>query len=275
MNWGVRYVLEGSVRKSGKSVRVAAQLIDAATGAHLWADRFDRTLTDVFAVQDEITTGVASRIEPTLSQAELRRALARPITNMDVWELYQRGLWHLYKYTPENHTLAKKFFHRAIEADPHFAAGHHGSALSMHFDFWLYSPRHSPPRWPEVDGTVLQEAKLAVSLDDQDFMGHAVLSFSLQLSGQWEASVEEAQRALTLNSNNPWSVGAFGHALGWAGCHEEGIKYLRQAMRVKSFRSSYLALDILDGHLSIFFQGVFGGCARNAGGIALKSRPRS
>src|SRR5690348_8727791 len=99
---GVRYVLEGSVRKSGNRVRVTAQLIDATSGAHVWADRYDRDISDIFALQDEITAAVASVIEPALAQAEQQRVLRKPPESLDAWEAYQRGLWHFNKYAPED-----------------------------------------------------------------------------------------------------------------------------------------------------------------------------
>ena len=95
---GVRYVLEGSVRKGGNRVRVTAQLIDAASGAHIWAERYDRDLSDIFAVQDEITASVAGVIEPALAEAEQQRVLRKPPERLDAWEAYQRGLWHFNRY---------------------------------------------------------------------------------------------------------------------------------------------------------------------------------
>jgi hypothetical protein len=98
---GVRYVLEGSVRKGGGRVRITAQLINALTGAHLWADRYDRELTDSFAVQDEITGSVAAAIEPALAEAEQQRVSRKPPESLNAWEAYQRGLWHFYKYAAD------------------------------------------------------------------------------------------------------------------------------------------------------------------------------
>lgn len=170
---GVRYVLEGSVRKSGGRIRITAQLIDALTGAHLWADRYDRDLADIFAVQDEITSSVAAIIEPALAEAERQRVLRKPPGSLDVWETYQRGLWHFYKYDADENRVAQNLFRRAIELDPNFAAGHHGLAFAQHLDSWLYST----PSWTEVARSGLEEARTAVLLDEKDSMAHAVLSF--------------------------------------------------------------------------------------------------
>jgi adenylate cyclase len=107
---GVRYVLEGSVRRGGDRVRVSAQLIDAEAGGHVWADRYDRRLADVFAVQDEITDAVANAIGPAISQAERQRAMRKPPDNLDAWEAYQRGLWHQAKYNVADNTRAVHSF---------------------------------------------------------------------------------------------------------------------------------------------------------------------
>jgi TolB-like protein/class 3 adenylate cyclase len=125
---GVRYVMEGSVRHSDVRVRVAAQLTDAATGNHIWAERYDRALEDVFAVQDEITMAVVSAIVPAVADAELRRALRKPPGNLGAWEAYQRGLWHLSQHKTEDIPRAREFLNRALEQDPTLAAAHIGLA---------------------------------------------------------------------------------------------------------------------------------------------------
>jgi adenylate cyclase len=214
---GVRYVLEGSVRKGGHRLRITAQLIDAGSGAHLWAERYDRDLSDVFAIQDDITAQVAGVIEPALAEAE----------RLGAWEAYQRGLWHFYKYSADDNITAQVFFRRAIEIDPNFAPGHYGIALAQHWEFWVYPTRP----WAEVSGSGLREALLAVSLDDRDSMAHAVLSFMQQMCGQWEASIAEGRIAIELNPNSVWSQVAMGIACGWGGHPKEGIENLRRAMR--------------------------------------------
>ena len=224
---GVRYVLEGSVRKGGTRVRITAQLIDALTGSHLWADRYDRELTDIFAVQDEITGSVAAVIEPALAEAEQQRVSRKAPESLDAWEAYQRGLWHFYKYAGDENKIAQTLFRRAIEIDPNFAPGHYGFAFAQHLDFWLYSALS----WTEVTGSGLQEARIAVSLDDKDSMAHAALSFMRQMCGEWESSIAEGRTAISLNPNSAWSMVAVGHALGWGGYPIEGIDYLRRAMR--------------------------------------------
>ena len=128
---GVRYVLEGSVRKAGNRIRVTAQLVEAGTGNHVWADRYDRDLADIFGVQDEITEAVTIAIAPAIADAELQRAVRKPPDSLDAWAAYQRGLWHLSEANPDDNTIAQKFFRQAIDLDPTFAGGYSGLALAQ------------------------------------------------------------------------------------------------------------------------------------------------
>src|SRR5713226_6459306 len=160
---GVRYVLEGSVRRGGNRIRITGQLIDALTGAHLWAERYDRDLSDVFAVQDEIAASVTAVIEPALAAAEQERVLRKPPERLDAWEAYQRGLWHFHKYRPEENKTALAFYSQAIALDPNFTPGHYGYALALQWDIWHFSSRP----FLEVQGTAREEAQIAVSLDDK------------------------------------------------------------------------------------------------------------
>src|SRR5216110_1877764 len=107
---GVRYILEGSLRKSGNRIRVTAQLVEAETGNHVWAERYDRDLADIFAVQDEITEAVTIAIAPAIAQAERQRAMRRPPENLDAWTAFQRGLWHLGRTSREDYVAAQQYF---------------------------------------------------------------------------------------------------------------------------------------------------------------------
>ena len=126
---GVRYVLEGSVRKAGSRIRVTAQLIEAATSNHVWAEHYDRDLADVFAVQDELTEALTTALAPAIADAELRRAMRKPPGNLDAWAAYQRGLWHLSKATADDDETAEKFFRQAIDLDPTFGGSYSALAL--------------------------------------------------------------------------------------------------------------------------------------------------
>jgi adenylate cyclase len=224
---GVRYVLEGSIRKGGNRVRLTAQLIDALSGAHVWAERYDRDLSDVFAVQDELTASVAGLIEPALTAAEQQRVLRKPPDRLDAWEAYQRGLWHFHRYRADDNTTALAFYRQAIALDRNFAPGHYGYALALQWEIWHFSDRP----FAEVQGTPRDEAFLAVTLDDKDAMAHAVLAHILMWNGEWEAAIAEARTAIGLNPNNAFVIAMLGCVLTFGGYRDEGLDQLRRAMR--------------------------------------------
>ena len=151
---GVRYVLEGSLRRSGNRIRVTAQLVEAETGNHIWADRYDRDLANIFAVQDEITEAVTIAIAPAIAEAELRRAVRRPMGNLDAWAAYQRGLWHAFKIVGTMTLLHKSTSSRRSIATPPSPAATKAS-LWLTFSRRLCSRRAArlkrtgrPKRWP-------------------------------------------------------------------------------------------------------------------------------
>jgi adenylate cyclase len=224
---GVRYVLEGSVRKGGNRIRITGQLIDAVTGAHLWAERYDRDLSNIFALQAEIAASVAGVIEPALATAEQQRVLRKPPERLDAWEAYQRGLWHFHRYRPEENKIATAFFSQAIALDPNFAPGHYGYALALQWDIWHFSNRP----FLEVQGTAREEAHIAVSLDNNDAMAHAVLAHMMMWGSEWEAAIAEARTAVALNPNSAFVISMLGCALGFGGYREEALDRLQQAMR--------------------------------------------
>jgi adenylate cyclase len=224
---GVRYVLEGSVRKGGDRIRITGQLIDALTGAHLWAERYDRDLGDIFTVQEEIAASVAAIIEPALAAAEQERVLRKPPERLDAWEAYQRGLWHFHKYRPEENKTALAFFSQAIALDPNFAPGHYGYALALQWDIWHFSSRP----FLEVQETAREEAQIAVSLDHKDAIAHAVLAHMTMWGGEWEAAIAEARTAVALNPNSAFVISMLGCVLGFGGYREEALERLQQAMR--------------------------------------------
>jgi adenylate cyclase len=224
---GIRYVLEGSVRKGGNQMRITAQLIDATSGAHVWADRYDRDVSDIFAVQDEITASVAAIIEPALADAEQQRVLRKPPDSLDAWEAYQRGLWHFNKYSPEENKTALGFFSQAIALDPNFAPGHYGYALALQWEIWHFSARP----FDEVQGAARTEAQIAVSLDDKDAMAHAILAHMMMWGSEWEAAIAEARTAIALNPNSAFVISMLGCVLGFGGYREEALTRLQQAKR--------------------------------------------
>ena len=160
---GARYVLEGSVRKAGNRLRITAQLIDAESGAHVWAERFDRELEDIFDLQDEITESIVRNVMPEMSHAETERATRVPPANLDAWEYLQRGLWHIYRYTREDNGKAKEYLAGALERDPTLALA---AAFQGAANFWdvLYGWTESPR---ESVSQALEHCRRAVALNAQ------------------------------------------------------------------------------------------------------------
>ena len=190
---GVRYVLEGSVRKGGNRVRISAQLIDASDGNHIWAQRYDRELEDIFDVQDEITLTIAGAIEPELAQIERERARRKPAENLDAWDFCQRGLWHLWQLNKDDNAEAQKHFRRAIEIEPRFAAAHANLSCSHYFDsVFVYDD--SPRQNIHLAATA---AKKSLAIDDRDAMAHCTLGRTLSVQGDYPARDRRAAPPLS------------------------------------------------------------------------------
>jgi adenylate cyclase len=225
---GVRYVLEGSVRRSGTRLRVTAQLIDAETGNHIWAERYDRPIEDVFSVQDEITTSVVRAIVPVVADAELQRALQKPPQSLDAWEIYQRGMWHMSKATASDNEEAKTLFQRAGQLQAGFAAPFIGLALSYHFDVLTLGARTA------IDSRHLQHeaARTAVACDPRDAEAHAALGMAFLAIGNLGASLGSAERGITLNQNSALSHAVRCGALIWSGRREEGRDACSMVLRL-------------------------------------------
>jgi len=228
---GVRYVLEGSVRKAGGRVRVTAQLIEAATGGHVWAERYDRDIADIFAVQDEITDNVSRAIHPALERSERERAARKPVESLDAWESYHRGMWHLSRVAASENERARSFFERSIELDPQFARAAAALAVTYLNEITLYRPHLRTTNLPQA----LNHAAHAVMLDATDAMGHAALARTLWMSGRHAESLAKAGAAVDLDPNSAPAHGALGGARLWGGFPNEAIEPLQTAIRLSPF----------------------------------------
>jgi adenylate cyclase len=223
---GVGYVLEGSVRKSGARVRITAQLIDGDTGTHLWAERYDRDLDDIFEIQDEITQRVTGAIEPALDQAESARSLHKPTEELGAWELNQRGNWHMWQRTQDHVEEAINFFHHAVELDPGLARAY-GNMSQCYRTQFVYG-------WPgEVDDlsqAAIAVAKKAIDLDDQDSWGHAQLGTILAVTGDYRPARLESEIALQQNPSSPLAYFALATCLTFQGDPASAIEPLEAAL---------------------------------------------
>jgi len=225
---GVRYVVEGSVRKAGNRVRITAQLIDAASGNHLWADRFDGNLDDVFELQDQITERIVFATAPEIEAHERARARRKPPESLDAWELYQRGMWHFYKLTKDDIEAARTLFDQAIVRDPDFALPHAGIAYVCFFEvFQGYDIDHE-----EALNQGLAAGERAVALDDKDGFAHYAFGRLLQLSGQGERAIAELEKSVALNSSFAHGYYGLAAAFVWQDRATEGIVALDMSMRL-------------------------------------------
>ncbi len=221
---GVRYVLEGSVRRASARVRINAQLIDASDNSHLWADRFDRDLADVFLLQDEVVQKIVSALAGALPAA--RSVASRRATNLEAYDLFVRGRV-LVTQLAEGNEAARPLLERAIDLDPEFAEAHAWLAMSHHFA-WAYWGQ-SPERHPLL---AVASARRAISLDPENALAHAVLGDVLIYEGKPEEGAAELATALRLNPNHADAWAFLGQLVAFEGKAIEGIGHLRKALRL-------------------------------------------
>jgi adenylate cyclase len=226
---GVRYVLEGSVRNAAGRVRITAQLIDATIGAHLWADRFDGVLGDVFDIQDRVATTVAGVIEPTLRVAEIRRSAERRTSVLTAYDLYLRGLAQAYTWEKQGTFAALDLLEQAIRQDPNYGSALALAAscrLNLHVSGWTNNPEES-----RAAGIELSRRALRVAADDPYVLGSA--AYTLAYFGEdIDAAIEMIDRALTLNPSfaRGWVIS--GWLRLWAGQPEEAIGHFEASLRL-------------------------------------------
>jgi TolB-like protein len=228
---GVRYLLEGSVRKSGQRIRISAQLIDAASAKHIWAERYDLELTEVFAVQDEIAERVAGAIEPELLKSEGAQAGARHTGNMTAWDLVRRGTWHFHQVTRENHLKARELFLQASELDPELPEAH----------IWLARVTAGivPYGWSQNPVADLQEgleaALKAVQLDERNPYTHYALAIVSVFSERFEQSTSAARKAIGISPSFALGHFVLGMALLFSGRASEAIAPLEYGLRLSPY----------------------------------------
>ena len=225
---GVRYVLEGSVRKAGTRVRITGQLIDAPTGAHIWAERYDRGLEDIFAVQDEITQSIVGAIAPGIVSAEVQRVQSKEPGQLDAWGCVVRAHAHIMQFTQENLAEAGRLLNQAIDLDPGNATALSDLAYVMHIEAvcgWSDSPADSMMRTVEL-------AQKAVAADDRDASAHVSLAIAELFSGRHEDALQRLQRAIDLNPNLALARGYVGVVHAFGGDYEATIPCMKEAAQL-------------------------------------------
>lgn len=224
---GVRYVLEGSVRRSGDRVRISAQLNDVSTGGHLWAERYDRELADIFAVQDEITEAIVAAIEPQLYAAESFRAQQKPPGSLDAWDFLMRALSHYWRITREDNASAQALLEQAITIDPAY-----GKALGLLATSHIFGAHMG---WADMAATVpvAEAAALAaVEADRDDAWAHHGLAYTYLFRRRFDDALAEFELALTLNPNFAMAHAFYGVTLCYAGRWQDGDAAARRALQL-------------------------------------------
>ena len=225
---GVRYVVEGSVRKIGDRMRITAQLIDALTGHHLWAERYDRHMKDIFALQDEITLKIITALQVELTAGEMADMMAKGTKNLDAFLKCMRAFEFYNRTTKEGNAQAKKIFEEAIALDPEYPRLYMGLAQAHGMDVWLATTK-SP------DQSLAQAVELAdkaISLDKSNAAAYSVLGWIYAMKKQYDKAIAECERAVSLDPNSADNFFRLGEVLNWAGRAEEAIPYFQNAIRL-------------------------------------------
>jgi TolB-like protein/Tfp pilus assembly protein PilF len=224
---GVNYVVEGSVRKDRSRVRITVQLIDVATGSHVWAERYDRELADVFAVQDEITEAIVATIEPQLYAAENFRARRKAPENLDAWELVMRALSHFWRMTREDNTAAQKLLEQAVAIDPNYAQALAVLAVSRTFGARMgWEDTQASAEFAERAGLV------GLRADGEDPWAHLALGAAYSYLGRIEDSLACYETAISLNPSFSLAHGYYSLVLSWNGRFREAAEAARRALNL-------------------------------------------
>jgi len=239
---GAGYVVEGSVRKAQDRVRISAQLIDAETGHHVWAQNYDRELADIFALQDEISCAIAVSTSYELDRVEIERSRRLDPNDIGAWDLLQQARWYFAHFTADDNARARELSERAVGLDPYFAAAFSLIAATHYFDFfndWTDELRESSE-------ALRRNARTAVELDPGDAVGRVMLASAFSLTGEADSMLAAAERAVELNPSMPMAQVTLGFALAGRGRVDESVATLKMALRL-SPRDPYrwLAYDTL------------------------------
>jgi adenylate cyclase len=224
---GVRYVLEGSVQRAGSRVRITAQLVDATTGYHIWAERYDREVRDVFALQDEVTQQIIRALAVKLTAAEQGQLGRAPTGNADAYDLVLRGQEERRRTTREANVEARRLLVKAMDLDPQYARAYMELSWA-HLQSWQFG-------WSTDPGSLERARELAeraIALDDTLVAGHSLLGQIYLWKKDHDRAIAEAERAVALAPNNADAYETLAEVLGWAGRPEDSIRFIRQAMRL-------------------------------------------
>ena len=227
---GVRYVLEGSVRRAGDQVRINAQLIDARTGGHLWAERYDGQLTDIFGLQDRVTNSIISAMAVEITPLEQQVLTRRETDNLQAYDYVLRGRQQLRRHSREGVANAKEFFEKAVDLDPSYARAHTNLGLLYYNEWRLWGRNRN-----ENLALAMEYGRKAVAQDDRSAGTHMLLAVVHHYLGEQDEAEIEAQRALVLDPTHPETLGNLGDFLRRSGRPAEAIKLLNKAIRLDPY----------------------------------------
>jgi adenylate cyclase len=231
---GVRYVLEGSVRKVANRVRITAQLVDATTGGHLWAERYDRDLKDIFAVQDEVTNNIVSALAVALTRNEKDYLTRRDTNSLEAYEYALRGLEYYSRYTKEAHREAQKMLLKAIELDPEYSLAYSRLALT-----YLHEYTQGWGQDPKSMERAFKLAQKAIAMDDSLPEAHRILGDIYLYRKDLEMAKKEREKAIALDPNYADGLAGLGEVLIWAGEHDKGITLVKKAMLLNPYHHAW------------------------------------
>lgn len=225
---GVAYVLEGSVRKAGNRLRINAQLIDAETGNHIWAERYDREIADIFDIQDEINQAIINAVAPELVSAEQKKTRQKDPAQLSAWECVMRGRAHVWKLGREDARIARRLFEQAIALSPGSGLGASDLALVHFLDAFYGWSRSREQSFKDM----VKTAENAVAIDDTDPMALTILSWAYNFAYQWDEALATIDRAIALSPNFAPAIGIRGTILACADEPDLGIATVREAIRL-------------------------------------------
>lgn len=223
---GVKYVAKGSVRKAGQRIRISVQLAEALTGRQIWADRYDRSLDDIFSVQDEVAATIVSSLSGRVARAEQKATERKRTTSLSAYEHFLRGNAHFYRLNREDNFEARRMFQSAIALDPNFARAY--ARLGATYNVEAFMGHGPDSSWD----TAMEAVQKGLAIDPEDSWIHETLGFVLLRSGQFEEAEGEFRRALELNPNDADSIAWTAHAFVLLGFPEEAGELIRKAMRL-------------------------------------------
>lgn len=227
---GVGYFVKGSVRRAGARIRVTAQLIDASTGTHLWAEKYDGGVEDIFDVQDEITRTIAAHVEPEVGLAERQKAARKPSTNLKAWDCYHLGIAHFYKFTAKDNLEAQRLLAQSRQLDPSFGEAH---------AWWAYAAVLGMVYWDtDPDQALLDEAlsaaQTALEIDDQNAVFYTLMGRVQLARREYSSALNESEIAIKLNPSSAVAYCGLGDSLSYEGRYDEAVKWFEKAVAISS-----------------------------------------